>query len=73
MEEVARQRAERKAVTDRRTRRRCRRWNRLAARPSRDAARQFDATTHQGRRAGLKQALAEIDPQVTVIEAAFNR
>jgi hypothetical protein len=33
----------------------------------------LDATTHEGRRAGLKQALAEIEKKVAALEASITR
>ena len=72
MEEVARQRAEKKAVTGPQNTRTLQEFESLRLARA-EMQRQFDATTHEGRRAGLKQALAEIDKKVAALEASIKR
>ena len=72
MEEVARQRAEKKAVTGPQNTRTLQEFESLRLARA-EMQRQLDATTHEGRRAGLKQALAEIEKKVAALEASIKR
>jgi hypothetical protein len=72
MEEVARQRAEKKAVSGPQNTKALQELESLRLARA-EMQRQFDATTHDGRRAGLKQALAEIDSKVAALESSLRR
>lgn len=72
MEEVARQRAEKKAVAGPRNTKALQELESLRLARA-EMQRQFDATTHEGRRAGLEQALREIDAKVAALESSLTR